>query len=323
MSDLDVSALLDGSFRLPIDRPFTFGEAGELGVAPRALTALCRVGIVRRLVKGVYVAATVPDTLRLRCDGLRLVVPPGAVVTDRTAGWLHGADMILPPNAHLEVPPISVFHRSMGGRLRNDICASGQRMMPDRDVEVLHGLKVTTRLRTAHDLGRLLPREQAFAAIDAMLRLGGFDKVELVATIQRYRGHRGVRQLRALGPLTDHRAESPGESVLRLRWLDCVDLPRPEPQVPVPGPGGATLWIDVGVHGLRFGAEYDGEEFHGDEQAEHDASRRDWLDQRADWELVVVRREQVFGRHQSTDVLLREGLRRALRRFRHSSDEVR
>jgi hypothetical protein len=218
---------------------------------------------------------------------------------------------------------VSVFHRSTGCRLRNGISASGQRTMPDRDVEVIHGLRVTTRLRTTHDLGRLLPRDQAFAAIDAMLRLGGLDKAELVATTSRYKGYRGVRQLRALVPLADHRAESPGESVLRLRWLDCVDLPRPEPQVPVLGPRATTLWVDVGVPELRFGAEYDGEEFHGDERAEHDAARREWLDQYADWELVVLRRSQVFGRHEHTDVLLRQGMRRALRRLGRRSDEVR
>lgn len=323
MSDLDVNALLDGSFRLPTDRPFTFGEARELGVTSRALTGMCRAGIVRRLVKGVYVAATVPDSLGLRCEALRLVVPRGAVVTDRTAGWLHGADMILAPNAHLEVPPVSVFHRSMGGRLRNGICASGQRMMPGRDIEMLHGLLVTTRLRTAHDLGRLLPRDQAFAAMEAMLRLGGFHHEAMIATLLRYKGYRGVRQLRTLALLADHRSESPGESVLRLRWLDCVDLPHPEPQVSVPGPRGTTLWIDMGVRDLRFGAEYDGEEFHGDEQAAHDGARRDWLAKHAGWELVVVRRDQVFGRHQCADVLLRAGLRRALRRRGYSSHEVR
>lgn len=275
------------------------------------------------MIKGVYVAATVPDSLRLRCDALRLVVPPGAVVTDRTAGWLHGADMILAPNAHLEVPPVSVFHRSTGCRLRNGISASGQRTMPDGDVEVIYGLRVTTRLRTAHDLGRLLPRDQAFAAIDAMVRLGGFRQEDLISTVARYRGFRGVRQLRALAPLADARAESPGESVLRLRWLDCVDLPRPEPQVRVLGPDGTTLRVDLGVPSLRFGAEYDGEEFHRDDQALHDTARREWLDRAAGWELVVVRREQVFGRGQCTDVLLRDGLRKALRRLTHVSDEVR
>lgn len=308
---------------MPINRPFTFQEAAEARVSPHDLTRLCRVGVIRRLLKGVYVAAIVPDSLRLRCHALRLVVPQGAVVTDRTAGWLHGADMILAPNAHLEVPAVSVFHRTLGCRLRNQICDSGQRTMPDQDVEEIHGLLVTTRLRTAADLGRLLSRDQAFAAMEALLRLGGFDTTDLIATIPRFKGYRGVRQLRALAPLTDLRAESPGESVLRLRWLGCGDLPRPQPQVPVLGPRGTPLWIDMGVSELRFGAEYDGEEFHGDDRTEHDAARRDWLDRHAGWELVVVRRHQVFGQQQCAEILLRQGLRRALSRLGRSSAEIR
>ena len=46
----------------------------------------------------------------------------------------------------------------------------------------------------------------------------------------RYKGYRGVIQLRTLVLVVDPRAQSPGESILRLRWLD-TGLPRPECQV--------------------------------------------------------------------------------------------
>ena len=52
-------------------------------------------------VRGVYHAAQLADGLELRIACLRLVVPEDAVITDRTAGWLHGAPMILAPNDHL------------------------------------------------------------------------------------------------------------------------------------------------------------------------------------------------------------------------------
>ena len=82
-------------------------------------------------------------------------------------------------------------------------------------MEVL-GLRVTTPLRTACDLGRLLSRDRAFAALDTMLRLGAFDAEELWAETERFRGMRGVRQLRAFAPLADRprrvarRSRSPG-----------------------------------------------------------------------------------------------------------------
>ena len=53
------------------------------------------------------------------------------------------------------------------------------------------------------------------------------------AEIGRFRGFRGVVQLRCLAPLGDGRAESPGESALRLHWYDA-GLPTPEPS------GGST-----------------------------------------------------------------------------------
>ena len=59
------------------------------------------------------------------------------------------------------------------------------------------------------------------------------------------RGNGTVRRLSrgdptpALAPFVDPDSQSPGESILRLRWLD-VGLPRPRCQVEVPAPGGAA-----------------------------------------------------------------------------------
>ena len=100
---------------------------------------------------------------------------------------------------------------------------------------VIEGVVTTTLLRTALDLGRLAHRDLAIGALDALLRHGEFSSEELLDGVARFRGQRGVVQLRALAPLTAPRAESPGESVLRLRWLDIPNRPRPRPQ----GPGRA------------------------------------------------------------------------------------
>ena len=87
--------------------------------------------------------------------------------------------MILAPNDHLLTPPVSMFVNRKGGRLRNELTRSGQRLLPKSDVMEVQGVLVTTPLRTACDLGRLLHRDSAFAALDAMLRLGAFDRDEL------------------------------------------------------------------------------------------------------------------------------------------------
>lgn len=296
-------------------RPFTTATAGASGLGSSLLGAMVRAGVVRRMVKGVHVVATVPDSLALRCAALRLCVPPGAVVTDRTAAWLHGIDMALAPGDHLAVPPVSAFHRARGGRLRTGLADSGQRMMSDFDVSEVRGLLVTTPLRTALDLGRMLHRESALAAMDQILRAGEVDHEELLAHVERFRGYRGVVQLRTLAPLADGRAQSPPESVLRLRWIDCADLPRPRPQVEVAGPRGSSYWLDLGVEGLRIGAEYDGEDWHGPDRTEHDAFRREWVEQREGWVLPVFTRADLWPRPGTVAGRLRAAFAPRLRRL--------
>src|SRR4051794_9868581 len=116
-SFLDVGQIaLDGRFPLPRDRPFTHDAAREAGLQTRDLSLLVSEGFLRRLVAGVYVASQAPDSLALRAWALRLVVPADAVVTDRTAGWLHGAKMVLAPGDPLVIPPVSMFVNRKGAR---------------------------------------------------------------------------------------------------------------------------------------------------------------------------------------------------------------
>jgi hypothetical protein len=254
-------------------------------------------------VRGVYHSPALAEDLDLRIAALRLVVPDDCVVTDRTAGWLWGANMILAPNDHLEVPRVSVF-APPGRRLRSDLVASGERRLAPTDIADVGGLKVTTPLRTACDLGRMLHTDQALAAMDSLARLGTFSIPELTLAPIRYAGYRGVVQLRALVPLVDPGAESPAESILRLRWIE-TGLPRPRCQVPVASPSGATWRLDMGIEEARFAAEYDGEEFHGADQAEYDEARRRWLRRSEGWRIVVVRKRNLFGRDRDVEQLLR------------------
>ena len=157
--------------------PFTPTTARQIGLTPRDLRRLVRAGLLRRPVRGVYVPAHLPDSLALRLAVLSVVVPEDCVVTDRTAAWLWGADMALPPGSHLTVPPVSVF-APRNRRLRNGVVASGQRDLIDRDVAELDGLLVTSMIRTACDVGRLLPRYQAIGVMDALARVGGLRRVE-------------------------------------------------------------------------------------------------------------------------------------------------
>jgi hypothetical protein len=124
-----------------------------------------------------------------------------------------------------------------------------------------------------------------------------------VEELTRFRGYRGIVQARVLAALVDERSQSLWESVLRLCWYDA-GLPRPECQVEIEAPYG-SYFRDMGLPELRFGAEYDGEEFHGPNQLLHDTERRAWAKHHGGWEIVVARKEHVIGRKQDIGRTLR------------------
>jgi hypothetical protein len=305
--------LLDASFPLPLDLPFTGAQAARAGITNYQLRRLRGQQLIRRLIKGVYVAIQTPDSRRLRARALVLVTPQFAVVGDWSANWLHTGQ--LPAGHHLLPPTVTLLRGEGHDRLRNHLCDSGERRFLDCDLMVVDGLIVTTPLRTAWDLGRLASRDQAIGALDGLLRVGSFTRAELVAGVRRFKGYRGVIQLRALAPLADSRAESPGESVLRLRWLDMGSLLSPTPQVPILTAHGIEVYrIDLGVEEIRYGLEYDGEEHHSDdEDREHDRARRKDLRRRFGWDVEGVRKANVFRRQRDVEAILVDGIQRARR----------
>lgn len=270
---------------------------------------LVRQGHLRRVVRGVFVRSAVRDTLGIRARALGLVVPSGAVVTDRTAAWLHGVDVLL-PGEHEVVPPVQIFDRKKGGRLRRPGAESGQRMMPESDLVTIEGVRVTTPLRTALDLARNRNAERGFAQCEAMVR-AGVDRDDVCNAIDRFRGYRWIRAVRSFAGLLDPRPQSIPESIMRFRWYrSCT--PYPEPQRPVLGPMLQEWALDVGVDELYFAVEYDGREFHdGAEAQDHDAARRDWIERNTPWTIKVVRAENLFGRSADFDVLLPRWIREA------------
>ena len=315
LTDLTGHVFLPSSFPLPLDRPFTYATARrEAGLESRDLKWLVDNAFLRRPVKGVYVASQLGDSLGLRCACLRLVVPPDAVVCDRHAGWLHGAEMVLAPNEHLNLAPISVY-LPPGRRLKNGLADGGERQLRPEDVVELHGLRLTTPIRTACDLGRNRWQERSLAALDQMLRLEAFSKEELLGGVARFRGMRWVTCLRLMAPLADGRAESPPESVLRLRWIEA-HLPTPVPQLEVWNGADFLARLDLANEEMRFGAEYDGAEWHSsDEQRASDRRRRAAVEELCDWVVKPFVKENLFGHQADAERLLREGAAEARRRF--------
>jgi hypothetical protein len=313
-------ALLDPRFPLPLDAPFTTRESAAEGVTPKQLTRLVRDGFLRRPIKGVYLASQIEETLQVRAEVICKAVPPGSVVTDWTACWYWtGVDR---PGSHLEVPRLDVFKHRGHDRLRNGLVRSGERWLLPSDLAPLDGnVSITRPIRTAWDLGRLTPRIIAIGGMDALCRVGDFEPAELVDGVERFRRQRGVVQLRGLAPLVDPRAESVGESAVRLRWDDCSGLPAPQLQIPVYDDTGTLLYrLDLGVEELRLGVEYDGVAWHSsDEDREHDERRRTALEDAHGYCIDVFRREHVFGQHEIVSWRLPQAVREARSRLSNAT----
>src|SRR5881396_1168047 len=83
--------------------PFTVAVARESGISRQRLRRLLAQGQVRKVLRGVYQSVEAPDTIASRAAAAALVMPPFAIVCDRTAAWIHGVDVVR--YRELEVPP--------------------------------------------------------------------------------------------------------------------------------------------------------------------------------------------------------------------------
>ena len=296
------------------DEPFAIHHARAAGV-DGLLRGLVRARVLRRPLRGVYVSNAVVDDIALRAAAVSLVMPAGCFVTDRCAGWLHGADMTLAPNEDVLVPRVTFFRASDEGRLRNSLCVSGERRIRDDDLVEVHGVLVTKHLRTALDLGRFEGPDVALAGMDSMARLGGFTVAELVASVARFRAQRGVVQLRELAPIVDPGSESFGESATRRRW-HAADLPWPTTQIPIVCDGVEVFRLDLGLEDLLYAVEYNGRRWHSAApEREHDVARLSWLEANRAYQITELDHTNVFGPQQNVDSLLREGYARAWETF--------
>lgn len=236
---------------LPADRPFTRATALAAGVRRPALDRMLREGTIRRLLRGVYADAAVPDTGQLRAAAVALVAGRRSVAVDRTAAWVHGVDVVRRGADDLRTVDLLVPGRGRGHSF------GGGRQLYGRDVACLEGLRLTTPLRTALDLGRLLPPGLALGALDALLATGSFTHVDLLAELSRMAGHRGVGQLRSLSVQADARSRGLAESALRLHWHEA-QLPTSVPGMPVAA-AGRLVRLALGVERCQFGAVLAGE----------------------------------------------------------------
>lgn len=291
------------------DHPFTLADLRAVDIPEGRLRRAVRAGEVRQLVRGAFVAAGTPNSIELFAQAVARVVQPHHVVTDRTAAWLHGVDCFVWAEQDL-VPVVETCAlRGHEATAISGVDGRTRDLLP-MDVTTVHGVLVTTPLRTALDLGCTLRRREAYAALNALAGAHGLTREDFLRSLPRYRRRRGVRQLRPLVQIVEPRVESERESWVLLEIHDAA-LPSPEPQYWIEIDGIPTFRLDFAYPRLKICVEYDGEEWHRKtpEQRDDDEARRGWL-RRDRWTVIVVERGDFTGT--ARDRWINE-LRRALR----------
>jgi very-short-patch-repair endonuclease len=256
----------------------------------------------RRVLPGVYADARLTPGHRLTVTAVSLVAPRTAAFGGRTAALLWGAEGVVDTDAPVEVVlPTGVRWSPRSPAVRVRTAA-----LPVGDVLVHGRRRVTGRTRTAVDLARRGPVDDAVVVLDqlAQQRVVQLDEVRaLVAALPRSRGSARAREAAALA---DGLAESQQETRVRLVLLRA-GLPAPVAQHVVRAAGRFVARVDFGWPEHRLALEYDGQ-WHADpRQFARDRERLNRLTA-AGWRVVFVTAADL----RRPDLLLLARLRAAL-----------
>ncbi|HEY2195006.1 MAG TPA: hypothetical protein VGH76_22285 [Actinomycetospora sp.] len=267
----------------PTDRPFRASEAVRAGLV--TWRVLQGPGF-RRLAHDTYVAAAVEDSDGLVIRAAVVWGGPTAVVTGWSACRWWGCEVLPRPEPPVELvvaerrqspPPGWLVRR---GRLRNE------------DVVSHEDLRLTTPLRTAYDLARLAPRDDAVVAGDALARTGGFIGTELERFAVALGTMRGCRRVPAVARLVDPRAESPMETRVRLDVVRA-GFPPPVSQHEVWDGPWFVARLDLAWPEWKVALEYDGHDHAADDRRGRDVERIDEL-RGLGWVVITVTARQYF-----------------------------
>lgn len=272
--------------------PFAARDLPE-AVTRKAVERALDHGVVRRVLRGVYVRADLPDTVELRARAAGLVMSPHAVLVDRSAAWLHGVD-VLAWHEQERLPPLESFVLRGHGRPQRAGVFGGVRDLSPDDIVRVGGVAATGPTRTALDLACCLPPRDALAALDQFLHQRLVEKVDLRRLLPRFVRRRGVVQARWLVDLADAAAESQPESWSRFEIVRN-GLPAPTLQHWVEIAGVTAYRLDLAYPLHRVAIEYDGAAYHSSPADRARDERRRTRLRELGWIVIVLTREDFVG----------------------------
>lgn len=229
---------------------------GDEGLGPHEVRRRLRSGEWEKLRRGAYlVPGEAPDDIerhRLLIESTMPLLVEGSVLSHLSAGVL--LQLPIPTRA---LNRVTVLRDGSGQGRRTPYLHLRRDQLPIADVDWVDGRPMTTLNRTVTDLARTLSYERAVMVTDHALARGG-DRAAMATHLLMRPGRRGNTQLRKVLDFADPLAESPGESLARIRMAQW-GIPTPQLQYEVRD--GARLiarcdfaWPELGILG-----EFDGD----------------------------------------------------------------
>ncbi|SDJ01234.1 Transcriptional regulator, AbiEi antitoxin, Type IV TA system [Frankineae bacterium MT45] len=252
---------------------FTTVQALEAGWSRTALARAVQRGDLIRIRRGAFapavrLASVSPAERNRRLCTLvaaALLTMPSAVASHGSAALLAGLPMLRTPSQPcITIAPgrggsFEGLHVHRARLVTDDLLA----MPANESVETAsaaHSLRRTSVGRTICDIARECGRDAAVVVADAAVHANPGDRSHIASCLERSAGWPWVRRATDLLDLVDGRAESPLESMSRLRISD-LGLPPPIPQAVLRNAHGLFLarvdffWPQFGVVGEADGFE--------------------------------------------------------------------
>ncbi|UEL28744.1 DUF559 domain-containing protein [Pseudarthrobacter sp. L1SW] len=289
--------------------PFTFASARASGVT---LDRLRRNDVVN-VGRGLYRPADWDFDLE---DAARVLsaASPGAWISHVTAARLRC--QLLPPwladstELHLSKP------RALPSVRRKGIFGHTVLAL-ENEVEVVDGIRLSTRSRTWLDLAKVLPLHDLVSMGDELIRIPRVDfegrtqpydtPAGLRILVGRHPNLQGIVKAREALDLMRVGADSAPESLLRLAIVSA-DLPEPELQVLLRAGDARSPSADLAYRHRRLAIQYDGGHHLGDAQILSDR-RRDKAFESAGWTVLVFDKDDLADDFQRAVQRIKRALR--------------
>lgn len=210
---------------------FSYQQARAFGLTDGRLARAVRDGVLRVVARGVYaiVGLAPGDEVAAHANEVReaqLGSRQGWYAARRTGAYLLRLPLIGRPPTVVQLARDG-GQRGAHGRDRHARITP----LPPSDTWEYDGVDMCTPSRIAVDIARAESFRNGVVVADAALRRG-VDKADMIAVLRRMPRWPGIVQARQVVRFADGRAESPGESLVRVAGR-VEQLPHLEPQVEI------------------------------------------------------------------------------------------